>query len=1753
MSENIKQTVAGEYSVATNRATNYSANTTGWVPREYTIRNVSIVKQPSDFKSGSELFSALTVLEYLGMFVSIDTFLNNYVDIRPYDLFDPGEHFGGDPRTTENTGCYGYAIRLFTNKFFAYKHYYYEAKVNPSLSLAAICTHYIDKDIPVLIWGTENMGTPISGRVIEYNDQSYQWLDNHHCFVLIGYDENNYKFIDCKKGEEVEYPKSQCEAAHRAQRYEMMVIEKSNVLPYEGVDFNVPQFEPVNVPTSKPVEQKNSKAKVADPVDAYSGNHLLKNDVFNLFGGQNLMFTANYNSSYFGKGDLGIGWHHNYEKKLVLECNEYYLYEGPSTYQKYTESTNIGEFVCATPDKKGYVLKNTGNGYVLDCNGEKKEYYDAEGKLIKIVNRNGFETIITHCYNAFSITDGVTGKSIYAERNTEGFISRVYDDFGRSAFLIYCGSFLVDITDVNGNNLVFSYDEQGRIVSGLDRNDIKYFENTYDSEGRVASQKDGVDNPPTLFTYGENGVRIATNRNSKQSTRIFDTNGMLTSYTDENGNTTTYTYDTRCNKTSETDPLGNRTSYVYNSFNKPTKITDKNGNITELIYDEKGNVIKIKYPKINGVSAVETFEYNDNNQMVRHTDLRGTVTVYTYDENGMPKTKTVGNRQTSYTYSNGLLTSETDPRGNTVRYVYNSFGQMTSKTDARGYTTRYTYDALGNVLTVTDPYGKTVTYTYDSNYQKRSETDARGNKSWYSYNGNMKLVSVTTPDGQTVHHNYDGEDRIIETLDQEENATLISYDDGGRTVSKTFADGGIVTYEYDDAGNVIMEINQSEAVTEKTYDAMGNVLTVKDSDGNITRYQYDAMSRVIRSVNSVSGAVTYEYSLAGDLLCETDQLGNKKTYTYDAYGNKLTATDAKGNTYTYTYDENNNMLTSTDPLDNTTTYTYNANNQVETVRNAKNCIIKYTYDALGRQIAVTDAKNKTFTTQYDANGNVLKTLDAKGNIISETAYNSLNLPSRVTDATGNTTMYTYNSRGLVKTLMDTYGRTKEFEYDAVGRNISVMDSLCNTSTAEYNTLGGITSLTGPMGCNINYTYDNMGRLISETTSAGGVITYGYNALGVKEQVTNAKGQKRNISYDALGRVTGYVSEEDSVSYTYDENGNVLTVRDKNGTVTREYDALNRVTKYTDTFGNTVEYRYDSLGNLIALIYPDETSVVYAYDANNNLVKVTDWAGRVTTYSYDENNRVIGSSKPDGTTTTTSYDNKQRVTYTAEINNCGIVISGFQYTYDGTGLISTETDLAKNQKMWYTYDELKRVTKRRLTTTGGSLIKEENFTYDAAGNIENTNAWYEDQNFVYDSNNKLIEYNGQPVTYDADGNMLSATITCMNRSFEYDSANRLVKADAYRYVYDGEDVRIKSVYYTTETEYVFNTNAKLSQLLQKSTNGVITKYVYGLGLIGEERFGTFKTYHFDYRGSTTAITDIYGNITDTFSYDTYGNLLSRSGYYTDTPFMYNGRDGVMTDNNGLIYMRARYYCPELRRFINADILHGEISDSTSLNRYSYVNGDPVSFVDPFGLIKERGSLSISDILSPSDMERIQKIYDYARFGIEGVEMSFETMYLYLRAGVEKAVRPKNINVGTWKKMIDADIKWLDDVIGPTSKFSRTLDNMIGPTIKLSKKLDGASLPWLDAVTIGTDTLIGVYENVQNGETKKEIISDVVIDAGVGTATAVAGTLLSSVVTSAVAGTAIGTAIPGIGNVAGFLVGIGVGIGGYYISKLLDDTM
>ena len=155
---------------------------------------------------------------------------------------------------------------------------------------------------------------------------------------------------------------------------------------------------------------------------------------------------------------------------------------------------------------------------------------------------------------------------------------------------------------------------------------------------------------------------------------------------------------------------------------------------------------------------------------------------------------------------------------------------------------------------------------------------------------------------------------------------------------------------------------------------------------------------------------------------------------------------------------------------------------------------------------------------------------------------------------------------------------------------------------------------------------------------------------------------------------------------------------------------------------------------------------------------------------------------------------------------------------------------------------------------------------------------------------------------------------------------------------------------------------------------IITYTYGNGLISDSRkeakgSDTEKRYyHYNHIGSTTAITDADGDLLYRIAYGTYGEL---TGIYDadgqkmageaagqssiretlqaeKLRFLYNGRYGVETGADGLYYMRARYYNPQIKRFINRDIIDGSITDSQSLNKYSYVQGNPISLVDPFGL-------------------------------------------------------------------------------------------------------------------------------------------------------------------------------------------------------------
>ncbi|MBP3505427.1 MAG: hypothetical protein J6K43_03390, partial [Lachnospiraceae bacterium] len=268
--------------------------------------------------------------------------------------------------------------------------------------------------------------------------------------------------------------------------------------------------------------------------------------------------------------------------------------------------------------------------------------------------------------------------------------------------------------------------------------------------------------------------------------------------------------------------------------------------------------------------------------------------------------------------------------------------------------------------------------------------------------------------------------------------------------------------------------------------------------------------------------------------------------------------------------------------------------------------------------------------------------------------------------------------------------------------------------------------------------------------------------------------------------------------------------------------------------------------------------------------------------------------------------------------------------------------------------------------------------------------------TYDEDNRLLTYNGQTVEYDEVGNMIKGPLKVGMAEFTYDCRNRLIRVKeedgtVTAYEYDAENIRTAVITNGIRTEYTTDRESTYSRVLikteyEKNFLGFYTEqrartvYTYGIGLISERRDdGEEYYYHYNHIGSTMAVSDEAGNIIYRFVYDTYGELsdirtddgislktaeavqdaikditLAELADAAGIEYLYNGQYGVTTDRNGLYYMRARYYDQDIKRFINRDVVSGDITNSLSLNRYCYVQGNPVSLADPFGLCPDGNS-------------------------------------------------------------------------------------------------------------------------------------------------------------------------------------------------------
>ena len=153
----------------------------------------------------------------------------------------------------------------------------------------------------------------------------------------------------------------------------------------------------------------------------------------------------------------------------------------------------------------------------------------------------------------------------------------------------------------------------------------------------------------------------------------------------------------------------------------------------------------------------------------------------------------------------------------------------------------------------------------------------------------------------------------------------------------------------------------------------------------------------------------------------------------------------------------------------------------------------------------------------------------------------------------------------------------------------------------------------------------------------------------------------------------------------------------------------------------------------------------------------------------------------------------------------------------------------------------------------------------------------------------------------------------------------------------------------------DSNCEYAQVLEErdASGALIASYVYGNDLICQIRGEDTKYYLYDGQGSTRALVNQTGAVTDTYNYDAFGLILDKTGS-TPNDYLYTGEQ--YDPNIGFYYLRARYMNPAVGRFVTMDAYQGSLYDPVSLHKYVYANANPITYADP------GGKFSISECIS-----------------------------------------------------------------------------------------------------------------------------------------------------------------------------------------------
>jgi RHS repeat-associated protein len=1018
------------------------------------------------------------------------------------------------------------------------------------------------------------------------------------------------------------------------------------------------------------------------------------------------------------------------------------------------------------------------------------------------------------------------------------------------------------------------------------------------------------------------------------------------------------------------DPQGQRLQFTWDAQLRLVAITDAIGQVSSIEYDLTSDPLKI--------TAVEdpfgrraTFSYNTAGQLASITDVIGVTSAFTYAGNDFVSTLITPYGTTAFRHEpnainapNFRFVEATDPLGGTEHLEWHYDTPSLAASEAAGdvptgfggynaYLDRYNtfhWSKRAWALGPGDLSKATVTHWMVAeeweNWQKYSAVPHSIKKPlegrvWFAYPGQ-------TAGNEDEIGWWRLPSRIGRVLDGGTSQVHeFSYNTLGHVLTETDPVGRQTSYTY--AGNDmdLTEIRQTTSGLNESvavlggYTALHQPQTISDAAGQVTTLTYNASGQVLTVTNAKSETTTYGYDSDGYRTTVTSPVaGAVITYGFDGYGRPRTITDSDGYASTTDYDLFDRPIRITFPDATYEELVYNKLD-VSTSRDRGGRVTRYYHDALRRLIATRDALGRVVTQEWCGCGSLEAITDGSGR---RTRWER-DLQGRITrevKADDSDTEYVYETKaGRLAQRVDAKGQQRNYQHfaDDALKQVSYANATIATATTSF-------------------TYDAAYGRLATMTDGGGVTTYAY-----RQSATLGAGQ--------LASVDGPLAS-DTITYSYDELGRPVDRTLAGVTTTRTFDALGRVATLADPIG-AFTFAYDGhTRRLQQLTYPNGQTSSYAYFANSGDRRLQDIHHQASgggtlsrfSYTYDGVGNVGTWTQQYETTTHAydfSYDLADQLVGAVYRTTSGTptILKRYGYGYDGGGN-RTGTQVDDAPTTW-SHNAMNQVTAR---VAGGGLRFEGTVSEAAAVTVQGRAAVVDGANrFVGTALVAAGTTTVPVVATDASGNTKTENyevdVTAASGTFTYDANGNLTASGTKTFEWNARDELVRVL--DNGIEIAAFAYDGYGRRVQKSAGGVTRAYVYDEDDIAEERVtgggvsrhvhgpaidqplatvdGSGTTYYLaDHLGSIVQRTNASGQVLHTRQYDPFGVPLAggdQAGY------AFTGRE--WDAEIGLYYYRARYYDPELGRFISAD--PSGMVDGPNL--YSYVTGRPTVARDPSG--------------------------------------------------------------------------------------------------------------------------------------------------------------------------------------------------------------